>query len=136
MHPLSPARNLSIWRDGLELVQGIRTEDGTETDKAKISKMDFFTERGFSVRIVVVPKAVGTALIFVVAARMSLDKLKVILEKTNVSERNPLIPTVGVKASQTVSQNAAEALYIPSEKSLRVPAAGWGHYWRILARIQ
>ena len=27
-------RNLSMWRDGLELVQGIRTEDGTETDEA------------------------------------------------------------------------------------------------------
>ena len=51
---------------------------GQRLTKAKISKMYFFTERGFSDRIVVVPKAVGTALIFVVAARMSLDKLKVI----------------------------------------------------------
>ena len=43
----SEPRNLSLWRDGLELVQGIRTEDGTETDPAAIAKMDFFTERGF-----------------------------------------------------------------------------------------
>ena len=71
-----------------------------------------------------VPRAVGTALVFVVAAPMSLAKLKVILEKNQVSERNPLIPTVGVRASQTGNQNAAEVLYIPSEKSLGVPRAG------------
>ena len=94
-------RNLSMWRDGLELVQKVRTEDGTETDKAKISKMDFFEERGFSIGLVVVPRDVGTALIFKVDAAM--------------------IPPVGVKASQTGSQKTAAALYIPSEMSLRVP---------------
>ena len=57
-------------------------------------------------------------MVFVVAAPMSLANLRVILEKKQVSERNPLIPTVGIRASQTGSQNAAEVLYIPSEKSL------------------
>ena len=51
----------------------------------------------------VVPRTTGTALIFV-------------------------IPRVGVKASQTGNQHAAEALYIPSDKSLRVPAAGWAQF--------
>ena len=40
-------RKLSMWREELELVQGVRTEDGTINDKAAIAKMDFFTERGF-----------------------------------------------------------------------------------------
>ena len=120
----SEPRSLSMWRDGIELVQGIRTEDGTKTDPAAIAKMDFFTERGFSVRVGVVPRAVGTALVFVVAAARSLEKLKVILEKNTVSERNPLIPTVGVRASRMGKHNAAEVLYIPSEKSLGVPRAG------------
>jgi hypothetical protein len=103
-----------MWGDGLELVQGVRTKDGTETDKAIISKMDFFVERGFSIRLVVVHQTVGTALIFVVGAPMCLDKLK-----TNVSEKNPLTPKVGVKASLTGNQQAAKALYISS---------GWGQF--------
>ena len=39
--------------------------------------MDFF----------VVPRTMGTALIFVMAAPMCLDKLKIILDKTNVRGR-------------------------------------------------
>ena len=56
-----------MWKDGLELVQEVRTMDGTETDKAKIKQIDFLVSRGFFIRLVVVPRTVGTALIFVVA---------------------------------------------------------------------
>ena len=84
--------------------------DGTETDKAKIKQIDFLVSRGFFIRLVVVPRTVGTALIFAVAAPLSWDELSDILAKTGVSDKNPLIPTVRVRASQTGSQNAAEAV--------------------------
>ena len=91
----------------------VRTADGSETDRAKIKVMDFFVSRGFCnadcIRLVVVPRSVGTARIFVVAAPLSWDNLNEILTKTGVSSKNPLIPTVWVKASQTGSQNATEA---------------------------
>ena len=44
-------RNLRQWRDGIDVIEGLRTETGTETDKAAIGKMKFFVDRGFSVRI-------------------------------------------------------------------------------------
>ena len=77
----------------------VRTADGSETDRAKIKVMDFFVSRGFCIRLVVVPRTVGTALIFVVAAPLSWNND--ILTKTGLSSNNPLIPTVRLKASQT-----------------------------------
>ena len=59
---------------------------------------------------------------------MSLSKLTDILDKKGISETNPLIPMVGVKASQTGNQHPAEAKYIPSEKSLGISRTGWGHF--------
>ena len=91
-------RNLSQWRDGIEVIEGLRTESGTETDKAAIAKMKFFVDRGFSVRIGIVPRGVGDDLIYVVVAPMSLSKLMDILDKKGISETNPLLPMVGVKA--------------------------------------
>ena len=117
-------RNLSQWRDGIEMMEGLRTETGTETDTAAIAKTKFFVERGFSVRIGIVPRAVGEALIYVVAAPVSLSKLMDILDKKGISETNPLIPTAGVKANQTGNQHPAEAKYIPSERSLGITETG------------
>ena len=129
---------MSMWRDGLELVQGVRTEDGTETDKAIISKMAIYTERGFSVRIVVVPRAVETALIFVVAAPMCLDKLKTILDKTNLSGRNPLIPTVGSKQARLgTSMQQKHCTYLLRSHSECLPRDGASsQYSVILAQVQ
>ena len=124
----SDPRNLSNWRDGLEMTSGLRTEDGTETDSAAIAKHKFFTDRGFSLRIGIVPREVGLTLLYVVAAPVSLSHLQAILAKKGLSETHALIPTVGVKASQGGSSFPAEARYVPSEGSLRVGATGWGQF--------
>jgi hypothetical protein len=50
-----------------------------------------------------------------VAAPVSLNKLTDILDKKVISEMNPHIPTVGVKANQTRTSKPADAKYIPSE---------------------
>ena len=54
------------------MIEGLRTETGTETDIAAIAKTKFFVDRGFSVRIGTMPRAVGEALIYMVAAPVSL----------------------------------------------------------------
>ena len=46
----SKPRNLSKWRDGLEMTKGLRTEAGTGTDAAAIAKHKFFTEKCFCMR--------------------------------------------------------------------------------------
>ena len=63
----SEPRNLCNWRDGLERTKGLRTEAGTGTDAAAIAKHKFFTEKGFCMRIGIVPRAAGGALLYVVA---------------------------------------------------------------------
>ena len=124
----SDPRNLSNWKDGLEMTSGLRTETGTETDNAAIAKHKFFAERGFCLRIGIVPREVGVTLLYVVAAPVSLSRLKAILAKKGLTENHALIPTVGVKASQAGSSFPAEARYIPSEKSLGIGATGWGQF--------
>ena len=90
----SNPKNLSNWKDGLEMTSGLRTEAGTETDNAAIAKHNFFTERGFCMRIGIVPRAVGETLLYVVAAPVSLSRLKAILTKKGLTENHALIPTV------------------------------------------
>ena len=121
-------RNLSNWKDGLEMTKGLRTEAGTETDAAVIAKHKFFTERGFCMRIGIVPRAAGEALLYVVAAPVSLSRMSDILSKKGLSVNHPHIPTVGVKASQSGTSYPAEARYIPSEKSLNIKETGWGQF--------
>ena len=99
-----------------------------QVKKKQSAKTKFFVERGFSVRIGIVPRAMVEALIYVVVAPVSLSKLMDILDKKGISETNPLIPTVGVKANQTGNQHPAEAKYIPSERSLGITETGWGHF--------
>ena len=43
----SKPRNLSNWRDVLEMTKGLRTKAGTGTDATAIDKHRFFTEKGF-----------------------------------------------------------------------------------------
>jgi hypothetical protein len=62
-----------------------------------------------------------------VVAPVSLNKLMDILDKKGISE-NPLIPTVGVKASQTGNQHPAEAKCVPHERSLEISGTGWGYF--------
>jgi hypothetical protein len=119
-------RNLSQWREGIDVIEGLKTETGTETEKAAIVKMKFFVDRGLSVRIGIMPRGVGEALIYVVPAPVSLNKLTDILDKKEISGTNPLIPTVGVKASQTGNKHPSEVKYVPSERSLGVSGTGWG----------
>jgi hypothetical protein len=64
----SEPRTLSKWRDGLDMATGLGTEAGIETDVAAISKSGFFTKRGFWIRIGIVPRAAGEALLYMVAA--------------------------------------------------------------------
>jgi hypothetical protein len=113
-------RTLSNWKDGLEMTKGLRTEAGTETDALVIAKHKFFTERGFCMRIGIVPRAAGEALLYAVAAPVSLSRMSDILTKKGLTENHPHIPTVGVKASQSGTSYPAEARYIPSEKSLGI----------------
>jgi hypothetical protein len=70
----SEPRNLSKWRDGLDMMTELRTEAGIETDVAAIVKSKFFTERGFCIRIGIVPRAAGEAILYAVAAPMSLSQ--------------------------------------------------------------
>jgi hypothetical protein len=104
--PTEP-RNLRRWRDGMDMMAGLRTEAGTETDITAIAKTKFFTDRGFCIRIGIVPRTVGEALLYVVAAPVSLNQLTDILVKKGLTETHPHIPTVGVKANQTETSNPA-----------------------------
>jgi hypothetical protein len=79
-------------------------------------------------RIGIVPRAAGEALLYVVAAPVSLSQLSDILAKKGLIGNHPHIPTVGVNASRTGTSNPAEARYIPSKKSLGIKETGWRQF--------
>jgi hypothetical protein len=92
------ACNMSRWMDRKDLVKecGMSVKkDGEDESKDELvmSTMEGLGTKGMCARLVVMPKSVGTAILYLDIAPVNLEELVQMCTKKKVSLKNPFIPT-------------------------------------------
>jgi hypothetical protein len=119
--------NRSEWVEGCTLAVKFVTEDNNViTDKNTLTNTDYFTNGGFSLRVVVVPISMGHVMVWVGAAPGTPDWIKGEAENMGLTGYEANIPTFGVKLLKKSKTTEAKGLMKPMEGDLI--SKSWGMY--------
>ena len=121
-------RDLSDWYETIGLVT--RLQDGIDNlkDPADIKQHKLFDKKkGFSLRLTVVPLAMGLVTVWLGAAPGTPDMIKKVAVDHGLTEASALIPTTTVKLTKGKGMEA-KGKFRPVESGIPGTGKGWGMY--------
>ena len=103
--PREPS-NLSMWRDGRDIVKEIREGEVVTTDPSTIASHPLFSQDpGFAMRLCAIPTKGGNFSLWLCYAPLNRDDLKNECEMRGLDLTSPYIPTFGIKMPAKGSQS-------------------------------
>ena len=119
--------NLSDWYEAIGLVTRLQDGIADLRDPSDIKQHELFEKKkGFSLRLTVVPLAMGLVTVWLGAAPGTPDMIKKTTIEQGLTEASALIPTTGVKLTKGMGMEAKGKLR-PVESAFPGTGSSWGH---------